>query len=470
MSEIKNPIENLGAVTIIHLDISYSPGFKKLPRKELQRIYGKELPPQEYITQGQGRLYPKQAVQIFDTLRVSARAVCRQAGISFMGGFAIPDNRVAEVLESLQKLQKSFLEEKAAFIRHAGRNSQAWIEQAPAEWQQILRGSTYTSEELDRKLGFEFAFFRMNPVIQNDSKGSASSFGLEKQANGMAGQLLNEISKDALEAWTETLKDKDKCQQRTVDRIRKLCGKLHDLAWLSPRTKALSEQVTSVMEDLPKSGPIEGSHFMAFRGLVLVLADPEKIDVISRAKSSKDKQQDIFAGFQQEDSEQSPVVSNEIVDSEDAASEAPDPLFADFSEESEGDVPPLVVSADDACIEAEESSDVADAEGPAPDSFFTQFQSDDDDGHSLEMASGTDGYGIDAGSPDDLGDEESSEDGRLVRSLFDSDSVVNDADIQEFENDIFGTAERQRSETPQPAVKSVAALKGAADFPVTQSF
>lgn len=282
----KNPIENLGSVTIINLDISYTPGFKKLSRKELSRIYGKELPPQEFITQGQGRMYPRSAVQIFDTLRVSARSICCGAGIGFLGGYAIPDSKIDDVMFELDKIRDRYLRAKQDFIAQAAKNSMDWIDSAPIEWQPALRGSTYSSAELDRKIGFEYVMFRMSPVESDGEKDTTE--GLAKQAGGMSQRLLEEISQSADKAWAETLSNKDKCKQCTVDRIRKLCEKLHDLAWLSPKCQRLSEEVKSVMAELPVSGSLEGKDFMAFRALVLILRDPEQLQAVAESYTLSD--------------------------------------------------------------------------------------------------------------------------------------------------------------------------------------
>lgn len=286
MSEITNPISHLGKVTIVSLDVCYTPGFKKIPRKDLESKYG-TLPPEEYITQGQGRLYPRSAIKVFDTLRAQARRICLDVGVSFMGGYAIPDDKRAGVIAALNEVQKKYLEAKTAFIADARNKSAEWIQGAPSEWQDVLSRVTYSSEELDRKIGFNFVVFRIDAVQPaDDSEGDVTS-GLENQTRGMADQLLYEISLDANDAWRETLKDKTACRQSTADRVRKLCGKLHDLAWLSPKAKNLSDYVRQVLDSLPDQGMIDGKDFVAFRGLVLLLADPKKVDEAADAMKTK---------------------------------------------------------------------------------------------------------------------------------------------------------------------------------------
>ncbi len=287
MSEIKNPIEHLGKVTVVSLDICYTPGFKKIPRKDLERMYGGQLPPEEYITQGQGRLYPRSAVKVFDTMRAQARRICRDAGVSFMGGYAIPDDKRAGVIAELEEVRSKYLKAKADFIADAKVKSNEWIQGAPDEWQPVLSQVTYTSEDLDRKIGFDFVVFRMDAVVPDSDEESDTTAGLERQTRGMADQLLYEISQDANDAWRETLKDKDACRQSTAERVRKLCAKLHDLAWLSPKAKNLSDYVKQVLDSLPSKGMIEGKDFVAFRGLVLMLADPNKVDEAAEAMQTK---------------------------------------------------------------------------------------------------------------------------------------------------------------------------------------
>lgn len=311
--EVSNPLEAFNQVTIINLDINYTPGHKKIPKDQEEHLYGGNLPPDQFITSGQGKLYPRSEIQVFDTMRVAARALCRQAGISFMNGYAIPDHRVPDLLLVLEDLREKYIKAKELFICTAEKKSLEWISQAPKEWQPVLKSCTYDKEELNRKIGFEISYFRISGTAPTDEL--TVSKGLVNQASSMSDQLIDEISKDALDTWIQTLSKKQECSQSTVNRIRKLLDKLYDLAWLSPKTTAIADHIKSIITSLPTKGLLKDKDFTTFRYLVLLMSDPVKFKTLadSDAMLQRDDDDEVVFSVRKNRSIQS--ISDQVDDS-----------------------------------------------------------------------------------------------------------------------------------------------------------
>lgn len=421
-NQIGNPLAAFKSVTIFNLDISYTPGFKKLPKAELQRLYG-SVPPEKYITSGQARLYPRSEVQIFDTFRVGARALCRQAGISFMGGFAVPVHRVPNLVKSLDELRNKFIVAKAGFIANAAAKSQVWIESAPDEYKSILRSCTYSSDELDRKIGFEYSYFQISTGDSDSDDGEVVSVsdGLVRQASSMSDKLLEEIQKDALDAWTQTISKKDQCTQSTVNRVKKLLGKLEDLSWLSPKTTAISRQANAIVEALPDKGPITGKDFYSFRYLVLLLSDKDKIHTLADQSWQQTGDEDDISVF----SEPNNTRSKEELEIGNAAISAVKSIFD---------------SGDDQGVIDEETDELD----------FMSFSTP----HPVSNTS--------------LSDQPESVDDPATNEGHDNPTGTDVVDIEDEEQlDIFGGI----SPTNQTlAVDDALSLQGGADFPVTKGF
>jgi hypothetical protein len=483
--EISNPLTAFKAVTIFNLDINYTTGFKKLPKKEEERLYG-QLPPEQFITSGQAKLYPRSEIQNFDTIRVYARNLCRQAGISFMGGFAIPDHRVPDLVNAIEEQRARYLDVKANFIATAAAKSNEWIETAPDQYKPILRSCTYSEKELDSKLGFEYSYFRIAAIESED--GSVVSEGLVKQASSMSDKLLEEIQKDALEAWTQTLSKKDQCSQSTVNRIRKLLDKLNDLAWLSPKTTAISDEASAIVNALPDKGPITGKDFMSFRYLVLVLSDPEKINSLADAnwKNRKADSQNEVLDLAPAAKPKPTVEATDVIDDDSEEEEidmfgsqatqiqAPadeatiDPTFDDEQVDMFGinDETKVVQEADanSVCDEASQEDEIIreikSIFDCAPEDSATQEQHEDLDLSAEQISDNPSQDPWDAGSKDEV-------DIFGVHTDFNPD-LSHEDDGDDDEIDMWGTVSPSMSSTQ--AVDDVLSRQGGADFPVTDGF
>jgi hypothetical protein len=501
--EISNPLTAFKAVTIFNLDINYTTGFKKLPKKEEERLYG-QLPPEQFITSGQAKLYPRSEIQNFDTIRVYARNLCRQAGISFMGGFAIPDHRVPDLVNAIEEQRARYLDVKANFIATAAAKSNEWIETAPDQYKPILRSCTYSEKELDSKLGFEYSYFRIAAIESED--GSVVSEGLVKQASSMSDKLLEEIQKDALEAWTQTLSKKDQCSQSTVNRIRKLLDKLNDLAWLSPKTTAISDEASAIVNALPDKGPITGKDFMSFRYLVLVLSDPEKINSLADAnwKNRKADSQNEVLDLAPAAKPKPTVEATDVIDDDSEEEEidmfgsqatqiqAPadeatiDPTFDDEQVDMFGinDETKVVQEADanSVCDEASQEDEIIPDVSKsntspkengkaaireiksifdcAPEDSATQEQHEDLDLSAEQISDNPSQDPWDAGSKDEV-------DIFGVHTDFNPD-LSHEDDGDDDEIDMWGTVSPSMSSTQ--AVDDVLSRQGGADFPVTDGF
>lgn len=100
---------------------------------------------------------------------------------------------------------------------------------------------------------------------------------LERRALTMSEQLFREISQDANQIIDRSFVGKDSVTARALNGFRRIRDKLDSLGFLDHRCMPVVDEIDSVLDLLPKSGPYNGVVFHSLFRLGLLLSDPEKI-------------------------------------------------------------------------------------------------------------------------------------------------------------------------------------------------
>ena len=138
--------QRLENVEIVHLGIRIWTGTKKLELSDLDRVNQSDLPSSEVATLGTKRVIDPNHLKPFSQIRHRAEEACRKVGVRFLGGFAIPETAVAELMAVFDDLKDQFESELDNFVgnyddwvedwalAHPDFASQIRIAQMPHDW------------------------------------------------------------------------------------------------------------------------------------------------------------------------------------------------------------------------------------------------------------------------------------------------------------------------------------------------
>jgi hypothetical protein len=261
----KENVQVLDKVALINLDVHTWSGRKKLRPEDIKG----NVPPKKLASLGSKRIVDPKKVATFESLKRQAERLLGSVGIRVMRTYAVPLDKVKELIDGLNKIRTEFEDEKAKFLSSYHTSVEAWIAEQE-EWGEIIRSAITPVADIRHQLSFGWQVFGVQPTGLDDS-------GLEEQITGMAGQLFDEISREAARVFEESFLMKTKVGQRALRPIRSIQEKLKGLSFLDGRAAALSDFLDETLNALPKVGSIEGDHLTKLFGLLIVLSSPAKV-------------------------------------------------------------------------------------------------------------------------------------------------------------------------------------------------
>lgn len=258
-------VQVLEQVALINLDVHTWSGRKKLRPEDIKG----NVPPKKLASLGSKRIVDPKKVATFESLKRRAERLLGSVGIRMMGTYAVPVDRVKELIVGITDIRNEFEKEKASFLSSYHTSVEAWIAEQ-AEWGEIIRSAITPVADIRSQLSFGWQVFHVQPTGLDDT-------GLEQEIGGMAGQLFNEISREAARIFEESFLMKTKIGQRALRPIRSIQEKLKGLSFLDGRASALSDFLDTTLAGVPKVGSIEGEHLNKLFGLLIVLSSPAKV-------------------------------------------------------------------------------------------------------------------------------------------------------------------------------------------------
>lgn len=257
-------LEILGKVALFHLDIRTWSGRKKLRPEDIKG----DVPPKKLASLGSKRIVDPKKVAVFETIKRRAERLLGGVGIRVMGSYAIPLDQVKSMNEQLNAMRDAYTQEKNSFIFTYHRDVEEWIKEQ-GEWGEIIRTAITPSATVRQQLHFGWQAYQISPTGGDD--------GLDEEVGGMATQLFNEISRDALRCFEESFLLKTRVGMRAINPIKAIQEKLRGLSFLDARAAAISRFLSDVLLTLPKEGYITGDLLTKLFGVLIVLSSPEKI-------------------------------------------------------------------------------------------------------------------------------------------------------------------------------------------------
>lgn len=262
---MKNNIKVLDQLLVINLNISIWTARRKLTAKDLN---GAELPPDELASLGSKRICDPARLRIFGTLKARAVSLLERYGIRFLSAWAIPENKLDEIMQELLVIQKDFNEAKDSFLKDYDSSVKAWIKSHPT-WSDIIANSTVSEDYVRSRIDFKWQTYKvMSPNVKDVQD------GLKDEVASLGNTLFDEIARDANTTWEQCYKGKSEVTRRALSPLNRMYEKLIGLSFVEPKVNTIAEMISTALSAIPKRGPIKGGNLCMLQGLVAMLRTP----------------------------------------------------------------------------------------------------------------------------------------------------------------------------------------------------
>jgi hypothetical protein len=266
---MQNILQN---IVIVTLNITLWSGRKKLRPEDLKLADGSELPPDKLASLGSKRVMDPEALAPFARHKRRAERDVLAVGTRFLGGYAVPIEKLGELMPKLATIQKAFEETKEDFLAEYDQAVDDWVAENPG-WGEVIRRAVEDVAYVRRQLSFSVQSFSITPIEEHQT-------GLETEINGLADQLRHEVRQVARATWESSYHGKTEVGQKAVRPVRAMLEKIEGLVFLEPGLNELVDGLKAILAALPKTGPIKGADFAALCGALHLLGNiPEAREI-----------------------------------------------------------------------------------------------------------------------------------------------------------------------------------------------
>jgi hypothetical protein len=254
------------------LDVHIWSGRKKLTPADLN-LDGEEIPPEELASLGVKKICHPVLLTKFQALRRRAERICESAGVRFLGGFAIPEEKAEEVAKELESVAADFEAAKQEFLKSYAENMQVWLKSLPDRWRTMVEQAVESPDHVANRLSFGFQTFQVSGVEGLNS-------GLEKATSQLGDQLFREISQASRLTWSQSFQSRTRVSQKALRPIRSILEKAKGLVFIQPALGPVITGIEQELNRLPKAGYMEGHDFHALVGILNTLSNLDNINTV----------------------------------------------------------------------------------------------------------------------------------------------------------------------------------------------
>jgi hypothetical protein len=322
-------VEVLNKVVALNLDIHLWSARKKLRKEDLKRIQSDQIPPPEVASLGSKKICDPKEIAIFDALKRRASRACSAVGVRFLGGYAIPQDKVPDLIKELDEIGAEFDRHKSQFIKRYDAIVGMWIASHP-QWEAVIRRSITPVKQVESAISFGYQAFRVAPVSGSEDQEDS----LIQKTSGLADRLFFEVATQAEKTLEESFKGKATVTRRAIRPLIAIREKLDGLSFLDARVTPVMTWIEELLDKLPKSGPIEGSALMGIESALVTLSSPDRIKALGESRlfgesATEESVQD--SDFADDEEAIDPAVENQLDAFFDGEEETGDDL-SDFSD------------------------------------------------------------------------------------------------------------------------------------------
>lgn len=286
----QHEVEVLGRVTLVSLHgIHLWTARKKISAVDFPNV---EFPPEQLMSLGSKHVLDPEQLKTFERCKREAHSECIRVGVKFLGGYAVPEEKLNDLLVKLRVIKSAFMDYKTTFMRNYDQYTSDWAnaDWKKPEWRDMILRSLTPKAEVACK--FDFAFTAMKIVPHPDEELSNE---LGDEVKGLTSELIKEVSNEAREMIKRGLLTRGTATQGTVNTLRKIAEKIDGLSFLSPYVKVVSEYFSTVINAMPTQGAIKDNDFQALSSLVVSISSEYGLkQFMSAAKQNHANNDDPF--------------------------------------------------------------------------------------------------------------------------------------------------------------------------------
>ncbi len=254
-------------IMAVRLDVNIWSARKKLVHSDLGEA---ELPPENLASLGNKKICDPKELSIFNALKGRATSLLDKHGIRFLGGWALPEQKIQEVQDGLLEIARNFNEAKEIFLNRYDTLVQEWINSNPG-WESLIATSAVSAKYVRSRLGFSWQVYKITPPTQKNEQVSS---GLQDAVKDLGCTLFGEVAKTASESWKKSFAGKTDVTRKALSPLKALHGKLSGLSFVEPRVVPVINLLESAFAMIPARGRIRGSELIMLQGLICLLRDP----------------------------------------------------------------------------------------------------------------------------------------------------------------------------------------------------
>jgi len=233
-----------------------------------------ELPPESLASLGNKRICDPKTLRVFSTLKARAVNVLDKSGVRFLGGWAIPEAKAAEIVNSLDMIAEEFKHAKDKFMKNYDKAVQNWISDNPG-WEKIIATSVVSADYVAERIAFNWQVFKV--VNPTGHKKNLLEVGLQSEVNNLGCTLFGEVAKDAREAFNRSFMSKSMITRKALSPLKNIQQKLYDLSFIEPRVAPVASLIQSALDKIPSKGAISGTSLLMLNGLLTLLNDTKAL-------------------------------------------------------------------------------------------------------------------------------------------------------------------------------------------------
>lgn len=279
----------LDRLLVVNLDVHIWSARKKLLPLDLGNA---DLPPEELASLGSKRVCDPEDLKTFGTLKARAISILERVGIRFLGGWAIPEEKLDEITSGLASIRDEFNSAKDAFLKRYNSSVQDWINKHPG-WQEIIANSIVGEDYVRSRLDFRWQTFRIEAPQTDNSK--IENDNLTEDIQNLGCTLYDEISKSATETWHKCYEGKTEVTRKALSPLKTMYDKLMGLTFVEPRVCSIASLIKTALDNIPQRGPIAGATLLMLQGLISLLKNPQEIVAHGQKILEGNRPEDVLA-------------------------------------------------------------------------------------------------------------------------------------------------------------------------------
>ena len=242
----------LDQLAIVKIEATLWSGRKQLRPEDLILGDGSRLPPRDLASLGSKRIADPKDIQVFARLKKEGERCCHKVGSRFIGGYAIPESRLDDVIQQLDLIRQKFEAARFDFLSRYDQAILDWANQHP-DFKDALRRAVDPVSKVASLLAFDYVVFKLRPLADGD-------VSLERRLKSLPETLLGEIALEARTFAAESLTGKRVVTRRVVAPLRRIRDKLKGLAFIDASLGGWVDALDELLDRLPYRGEIRGSY------------------------------------------------------------------------------------------------------------------------------------------------------------------------------------------------------------------